>query len=231
MLIDSSIEIYSECGWCKGRGKGESITLSDKAVAQIISLCKKFDNKEWGAVFTVKDGIVGEILIPKQKVSGASVEFIEELGGNGCIHSHNTMDAFWSKTDDTTFRDRYEYSIVVNNKLEYKACHRVKLPCGGFGYQDITVQWGTYAVPEDKIHEDKLGYPTALTVHPKYSQSLPVSDYKIVEDSIPEAWGYQEAVADVMSSICSECSLQECRNCKVPLMIDKLEEIWTDYGF
>jgi hypothetical protein len=221
MIIDSEIKVYSECGWCKN--KSESITLSDKVIVQIISLCKKYESKEWGAVFTVRDGVVTELLIPKQIVSGSAVEFLEELGGNGCIHSHNNMDAFWSTTDNTTFRDRYEYSIVINNKLEYNACHRVKLPCGGFGYQDLVVRWGNYIIPENKI-QDYVTLPT-------YSPSLPVSNYVTVRDNMTGTWEYQEAIADLMSEICSDCSVRECRNCKVPLVIDRMEEIWTAYQF
>lgn len=81
--------------------------------------------------------IVEDMFIIKQEVSSSSVDFDEDAVNmlllecmdskkviSGWLHSHNTMDAFWSGVDDSTISSLNNYigkwvlSIVGNKKME-----------------------------------------------------------------------------------------------------------------
>ena len=76
---------------------------------------------------------ITSMYFPPQSASGAHVEvpdetFRPEPGTIGAIHSHNTMGAFWSKTDED--HANWPIEIVINAKGESKMRMRVKLECG-----------------------------------------------------------------------------------------------------
>lgn len=86
----------------------------------------KMGNKEWGAVFDVKDGAVSNLRIPKQEVTGGSCIFLEDIGGNGHVHSHHSMGAFNSGTDDHSTRNMFDYAIVLSG-YDYVCYKRLKV--------------------------------------------------------------------------------------------------------
>lgn len=93
---------------------------------------------------------VEDLVIPdSQQVTGASVYNVEYSWAVlpegkaiiGVIHSHHTMGAFFSGTDDAYINQNHDVSIVVATAKgrEIKSQIRVKVPCGAYVLaEDIT---------------------------------------------------------------------------------------------
>jgi len=133
-VLGISVKNYGECAWCLDKDNLETLTVSWSIWSEWLYLSSQMGNNEWGAVFWVKDQTITRYEIPKQTVSSVEVEFKEELGGCGIVHSHHNMEAFHSSQDDSFARNLYDYSIVLSNKTSYVATKKVVLPCQGFGY-------------------------------------------------------------------------------------------------
>lgn len=140
-----------------------------------------YDKNEWMAFLVgtrTPDGLqimVTDLRVPLQTRGHGSCETVKEepLAPDvvGVIHSHHTMGAFFSQTDDTKLNPRFPTSIVVaqtkwNTGTEfnllgfcYKAEGKVMLPCGTPGIVNFTVQ--PYPMVKDwPIVEDaSLGTP------------------------------------------------------------------------
>lgn len=116
------------------------LIFSIEAFSKIVLLTRKIRDYEWGAYLVgeqrdSKTFYIKDLVIPKQKVSKASVEFEEENFPENCIgwiHSHNSMKAYLSETDIST-ASVYKVSVVVNNDLQFAAGCKVQLPCGRVG--------------------------------------------------------------------------------------------------
>ena len=106
---------------------------------------------EWLEVFWVKDNVVEKLVVPKQKVGKVSAEMFEDLGGNGIIHSHNGAGTFHSSTDDKEARPLYDWSIVINEG-DYTASRKQKLPCGHFGFAEVSIE----LLDAPDIHLEKM---------------------------------------------------------------------------
>ena len=116
------------------------LIFSMEAFSKIVILTKKISDYEWGAYLVgeqldSKTFYIKDLVIPKQKVSRASVEFEEENFPENCIgwiHSHNNMKAYLSETDIST-ASVYKVSVVVNNDLQFAAGCKIQLSCGRVG--------------------------------------------------------------------------------------------------
>lgn len=116
------------------------IFIKQKLYAEISYLFRK-QQKEVGALLECYNEdekfIVEKMFITKQTVSSAEVDFDEDAIDklllncvedgtviSGWLHSHNSMKAFWSGTDEQTITKLNDYignwllSIVGNNKME-----------------------------------------------------------------------------------------------------------------
>jgi hypothetical protein len=130
------------------------------------------------------------------------VEFKEELGGNGIVHSHHDMGAFHSGQDEKHCRNVYDYSIVVSNSKGYVASRRVKLPCGAFGYQ--VVKLTLTGIPEgldlSKIREK--GYNVQGISQGQERQTGLLPDEPDTE------------ITDLNDMPCVGCTSFECEDCR-----------------
>ena len=123
-----------------------NIALSDMLL--INEAMKKADDNEiggFGTIMYTESGVpyVEHLYIPKQDISGTEVDwgmdgvldyinYLNEKGDNRASrglfswHSHNTMDVYWSTTDEKFIRLAgsegvpYIFSVVLNNKGERK---------------------------------------------------------------------------------------------------------------
>jgi len=139
-ILDVRIKNYGECGFCSEGDNQEVLKIPWNIWSQWLYISQHMGEKEWGAVFWVKDNAITSFKIPKQEVGSVDCEFKEELGGDGIIHSHHDMEAFHSSQDDAHARNLYIYSIVIANAKGSIATKRVKLPCNGFGYVKINLE-------------------------------------------------------------------------------------------
>ena len=171
-ILDVKVKNYGECGYCKEQK--ELIKVPSEIFIQWIALMWKMDDKEWGGVYDVVDGVIQNFRIPEQEVSGSTCEFKEDLPANGIIHSHHTMGSFHSGQDDAQARNLYDYSLVISSK-NIIGTRRKILPCGGFGYIPLDIQ--VMGVPEIDTSKIKLETPkyeiiTQNTEQTKQSLSL-----------------------------------------------------------
>ena len=117
-------DILKECPLFKGK---IPILFQPEDLTRIKALLKKFESKEW-LMYLYGDinpngVIISGMTIPKQEVSGGSVDNIEApLGGCiGTIHSHNSMGAFHSGTDEKYLEANHRVCITVNNNMEFSS--------------------------------------------------------------------------------------------------------------
>ena len=140
-----------------------------------------WDKNEWMAFLIgvrSPDGLsvmVTDLRIPLQRRGHGMCETVNEepLAPDvvGVVHSHHTMGAFFSQTDDTKLNPRFPTSIVVsqpkhNSKAEhellgfcYKAEGRVPLPCGTPGIIEFTVQPAPFVKDWPVMEIAKFGEP------------------------------------------------------------------------
>lgn len=117
------------------------------------------ENLEWAMVLKgTKDqegflvNVTGYEVPTDQVRSGGNVSLPDvtlDIGGDivGVIHSHHSMGAFFSGTDEATFNHLFPVSIVVARAkgprylgFEYKGTGKVVLPCGSLGEVDFFIQ-------------------------------------------------------------------------------------------
>ena len=162
------------------------LIFSIEAFSKIVALTRKIKDYEWGAYLVgeqkdAKTFYIKDLVIPKQKVSKASVEFEEENFPENCIgwiHSHNTMKAYLSETDIST-ASVYKVSVVVNNDLEFAAGCKINLPCGRVGLlidekpeieiEDANIDLSNITRIEEKVEEPKR---IAISVCPVCGQKV-----------------------------------------------------------
>ena len=156
-ILDVKTKNYGEkCGWCEDETEKEEIRVPIEIYCIWMTLMIKMGNKEWGGTYDVVDGMVSNFRIPRQNVSGAECEFLEDLGGNGVIHSHHTMGSFHSGQDERHCRNNYDCSIVISDSA-ILCTRKVTLPCSGFGYKKMTVLiTGCPEIDMAKFEEKKI---------------------------------------------------------------------------
>jgi len=107
--------------------------IPEEIYFKIFTFFSKFTTEVYAQIFW--DGTKYFIYIPKQVVSGASVEYernvkLERKNKLICeIHSHNTMGAFFSTTDDKDEQTGIIYGVISTGNL-WSGKFRIK-------YQDI----------------------------------------------------------------------------------------------
>lgn len=134
----------SNCGQFHEEAFAESILLAPMVVAKIRGLMHHFseenkNEREWLAYLVAdEDGVFTDIFVPKQVGFKATVHVDRDaLRGDekidGVIHSHNSMMAFHSGTDDEHLINNHPVSIVVAMKkgvLDWDGVRNVMLSCG-----------------------------------------------------------------------------------------------------
>lgn len=154
-----------DCSWAeKNQMKECVILLSEKAGAAISYLIKKV-RVEWQLLLcgTVEDTPEREVVhivdyfIPKQVVGAAHVtnldcvdrKTIAEKGIVATIHSHSTMESFFSGTDIRECNSSpIVYHAVINNRYEYQAVKQRKLACGMFRFEKIKLEFAGAELPK-----------------------------------------------------------------------------------
>lgn len=146
--FDSGLEVVKVCGK-KDIIKTGQILMLYTVYNNIIGLYRNLANSEWLAYLKgyyneeQKSYVVTELVVPKQQVTGASVEGIEpiedETGIIGTIHSHNTMGAFFSGTDHDYIGSNDQIMIVIGKDCQTKQQIRQTLPCGALMLMEATL--------------------------------------------------------------------------------------------
>jgi hypothetical protein len=142
----------------------EKVTVPLEIWLQWQYVNSKMGHLEWGGVFDIKNGMVSNFRIPKQSVTGGSCVFDEDIGGNGHVHSHHSMGAFNSGTDDHSTRNMFDYAVVLSG-YDYVMTKRVKVSEGNYKWTPVEII--TPEMPKvdiSNITEKKITY-TATKWH------------------------------------------------------------------
>ena len=141
---DSGIKILKTCGHMKV--PKYHVNFEILADEKIKALQDYYPNLEWLAYLVGKvnhdenNVLVTDLVIPdSQNVSGSNVYNVEYSWNEGksiigVIHSHHTMGAFFSGTDDAYINQNHDVSIVVstNQRSPIKGQVRMKTLCGSY---------------------------------------------------------------------------------------------------
>jgi len=212
-ILEVKIKNYGECGFCSEQDDQETLNIPWSIWSQCMYISQRMNDKEWGAIFWVKDNTVTSFKIPKQEVTSVECEFKEELGGDGIIHSHHDMGAFHSSQDDSHARNLYTYSIVTTNSKGSIATKRVKLPCNGFGYVKISLQ--LIELPEidlSKINE------RARELIPEVSSEFEESEHPCEVCQTSDCENCEHVGMSYFA--CQNCDTFKCKSCKSTAGID-----------
>lgn len=145
-------------------GSCGTVTIDEAVIACLAGAVR--DKIEWLILLTGKVITDGEVhvtgySVPKQSRSQSSCNIVGniELEGDtvGVLHSHHTMGAFMSTTDDQHLNTRFPLSIVISSKgtgeqearllgFAYKAVGNRVLPCGDVGQVPYYIK--PYPIPE-----------------------------------------------------------------------------------
>lgn len=171
------------------------LILSKKAEKQIKALCGKYEKLEWLAGLVGYDSIdhvlITELRLYEQKARGAFVELTndgsEQMAKDkdiiGWIHSHNTMNVFFSGTDLRT-SGYNKVSLVVNNKFEFAGKMKIDTV-----YGEIFVPLKVYIEKEDddeiiKIAEELIKEDSTY-VQSKVTEIIGESTMKYYDEEKP----------------------------------------------
>ena len=212
-ILDIDIKNYVECGFCSCMDNKEVLKIPWSIWSQWMYISRLMQDKEWGAIFLVKDNTITSFKIPKQEVTSVECEFKEELGGDGIIHSRHDMGAFHSSQDDAHARNLYTYSIVTANSKGSIATKRVKLPCNGFGYVKIELE--IIDLPEidiSKISEK------VREIAPEASFGVGEDEYSCADCHTGDCENCQ--LLYMPYAVCESCETFKCKSCKIVSGLD-----------
>lgn len=141
---------------------------------RLVALAKHFNHEWMGFLLGEVDNdevVVTDIYFPPQTVGGADVAAVEEAkeyevrpGTIGAIHSHVGMAAKFSSTDVT--HANWPLEIVINNRAEYEATLRLKVPCGFYMRQQCHVALNGDEEIGEMIAHIEQGIRIGLRVRP-----------------------------------------------------------------
>lgn len=158
-----------------------TIVLSRVVKNKIDLLMKKYENCEWLAYLIGEPGTryAKDLFLPVQEVSTASVHVVGDkpAGTIGVIHSHHSMGAFFSGTDDTYINQNNDISIVVAHN-GIKSQVRWETPCG-----HKVVREGTVIVEKENLfNEVEFINQVNAVVNDKFERIVP----DFMKPNVPE---------------------------------------------
>jgi hypothetical protein len=128
---NEDLKIVNECG----RKPIEPINVyfNRLAYSKVQYLMKKFRSCEWLAylIGDKNNRYIKDIFIPSQEASSGAINNVgpKPVGTIGVIHSHHSMGAFFSGTDDAFINQNNDISIVIAHS-GIKAMVKWTTPCG-----------------------------------------------------------------------------------------------------
>jgi len=137
-------KVAKKCDFCEEFEPSE-VLLEPDVMRAVRAMNDAMGNTEWlGYLRGDKIGtkfIVTGIEVPEQEASGASIDNIatvDETNVIGTVHSHHTMGAFVSKTDEDFLAGNYDLTLITSTK-GWEGKVRRELPCGHWSLADVEV--------------------------------------------------------------------------------------------
>lgn len=178
----SGLEIIKNCDMVE---KPE-VYVSKKAKEKIDALMDEFTNMEWLGYLVGdikgKKHFVEDITIPEQEVSTASVKVIGPAPERciGTVHSHHSMGAFTSSTDEEHLVGNHPVCIVVDNKKMISKV-RMETPCKQLAVSEATI-YSERSIDKQFVEESKA------KIKERTCSVVPYN-YKGMKDSVDEWMG------------------------------------------
>jgi hypothetical protein len=193
--------------------------------SKIAELSAHLSALEWGGYLVGKvtetgDYVVTDLLIPEQEVGMASFIVTKPLNHPdiiGTVHSHNTMGAFLSTTDETHIGGNHVVTLVYSTRGagEYKAQFKCTLECGASMLVDANV---TLEIPR-----------TGGT-----NNFITEADKRITKKVYPVVTYYQNNYQGALQYSCSICKLEipfeEATWVKGHVMCPECLKAWANSG-
>lgn len=221
-VLGVKVKDYGECAYCSDEDNKEILKIPWDIWSQWLYISQRMGDKEWGAVFWIKDSTITEFKIPRQEVNSTECEFKEDLGGDGIIHSHHEMEAFHSSQDDRHARNLYIYSIVITNSKGCAATKRTKLPCKGFGY--VKVELRLVGCPD--IELSKISQKEALyLVQEDTQKQLDFKSQKLPCDNCVTQDCQNCSQTHMLNLSCDNCVTLRCKDCEWAARMDICREL------
>lgn len=190
---NEELKIVTACGY---KPEKIDITLSRVVKNKIDLLMKRYPSTEWLAylIGNSNTNYVTDIEIPVQTVTSASVQVEGPTISPfviGVIHSHHSMGAFFSGTDENYINGNHSISIVVAHN-GIKAQARWNTPCGSKLIVDGNVviereslfDEAAFLVNSTSLISEKVSFvftPTVFTPAKVLDKRLPVLSKKYVK--------------------------------------------------
>ncbi len=153
-IFTSGLDIISVCPFNKTIDFEISRNVSDK----LEFLQQEFQNVEflvYGNATKVGDAkyLLNEIIIPKQKVGGASVDDVKVDGSfNTVIHKHPGANPMgFSYQDEIYVNGNHEFSLLIGSSHMYNVIGtaRIKTDCGKYFKCDVKVRVGKRQIADE----------------------------------------------------------------------------------
>ena len=188
---DAGIKIIKTCGHMTvPKYKVEFEVLADEKIKKLQDY---YPTLEWLAYLEgevnheQKHVLVTDIIIPdSQEVTGVNVYNVEYGWSDGrkiigVIHSHHTMGAFFSGTDDAYINQNHDVSIVVstNPSSPIKGQVRMKTLCGSY----ILAEDLTFSVKHKKVL-DEDAFEKEFTSKINSNRPVYVNHFSDIDSSI-----------------------------------------------
>lgn len=185
--MKTTIKKITNCDFCHSETENTlviPIELDQKIRAMTIAM----GSTEWLGYFDIDedkesgDLRMKDLRIPDQEVSGASVEVESTEPAYGSVHSHHSMGAFHSGTDEDSVGGNHNLVVVYSTQDggTYKAKQKVALPCKSYKLLDIDVFIEEPESPDltDWVEESKKHIKPRVWAFPGYTQpGLPGVNY------------------------------------------------------
>jgi len=174
--FDSGFELIDRCPYMSN----VKILLPPLIMAKIKFIVKTVDDYEFTAFlpyYRVEDDgsivyVVRDIIIPKQKVTSASVDVdpneSKKYPDAGIIHYHPFKGKpSFSYTDEEYSNTNRPFSIVISKDMKMTAVSRVRLPCGYVGRVEAEI---VFESPLPESEKEKLRKSIEENIEKKYKR-------------------------------------------------------------
>lgn len=202
----TSIKQLNQCDFCGSKDSEWSLEIPYDLHLRISEMSLAMGSTEWLGYFDIdkdekdKVYVMKNLRVPLQEAGGAAVHVTVSEDAEGTIHSHHSMGAFTSNTDETSIGGNHNITVVfsTNNGGTYKGKEKKSMPCKGYVLQDLDVYTIDPPVPDDVLSwvEAAKGMVKPIVYTPQ-----PWTGGMVGYDEFYDGYGYYGAYRDVAPTL------------------------------
>ena len=216
----SDFEVHESCPY----HKEQTLIISQSDYGKILALDKEFTT-EFSIYFDVevidKDkGIfkMTNIIIPKQIVTTATIDFVDNIHCAGVLHKHPKGVTTFSHTDDTYININHDFSILLEAGEIRTAVGRIRTPCNHVLKTDVKVE---IEVSDIEEHAELIAHAKTMITEPAYTYPSYTKKKGQGGIIIDERDGYRYGIECVEcgKEITKKKKYRECEECGEPMCL------------